>query len=401
MCIAKFYQQTLLTILIILIFGIIFYTPYRFNLMNDTELLHLLALLKIEGVGDIVAKKLLNHCGSAEEIFKTKASFLSSIDGIGHVLIKNLKNKSVFKLAEDELKFIQNNNINFLHYQDENYPNRLKHCIDSPVLIFASGNINLNNRKIISIVGTREITSYGTEFCKKLVEDLAPLNPIIVSGFAYGVDIIAHKTAMDNNLQTIGVIAHGLNQVYPKVHKKYVAKMEENGGFLTEFWSTSNPEKENFVKRNRIVAGMSEATIVIESAEKGGSLITANLANDYNRDVFAVPGRISDKFSQGCNNLIKTQRANLLTSAADLIYILNWEIASQASNDNSVQKQLFISLDNDEQKTYDYLQQNGKQELDIIAIECGLPVFKTSSILMNMELKGVIRPLPGKLFEAI
>jgi len=399
MCIAKFYQQTLLTILKLLIFELLFYTPYSFNLMNDTELLHLLALLKIEGVGDIVAKKLLNHCGSPEKIFKTKASVLSAIDGIGQVLIKNLKDKSVFKLAESELKFIQDNNINLVHYQDENYPNRLKHCMDAPVLMFASGNMNLNNRNIISIVGTREITSYGTEFCKKLIEDLAPLNPIIVSGFAYGVDIIAHKAAMNYNLQTIGVIAHGLNQVYPKVHKKYVAKMEENGGFLTEFWSTSNPEKENFVKRNRIVAGMSEATIVIESAEKGGSLITANLANDYNRDVFAVPGRTTDKFSQGCNNLIKTQRANLLTSAADLIYILNWEL--EHKDKKVIQKQLFVSLDSDEQKIYDYLQQHGKEELDSIALECDFPVFRISSVLMNMELKGVIRPLPGKLFEAI
>lgn len=399
MCNAKFYQQTLLTILILLIFEVLFYTPYSFNLMNDTELLHLLALLKIEGVGDIVAKKLLNHCGSPEKIFKTKASVLSAIDGIGQVLIKNLKDKSVFKLAEAELKFIQDNNISLLHYQDENYPNRLKHCMDAPVLMFASGNMNLNNRKIISIVGTREITSYGTEFCKKLIEDLAPLNPIIVSGFAYGVDIVAHKAAMEHNLQTVGVIAHGLNQVYPKVHKKYVAKMEENGGFLTEFWSTSNPEKENFVKRNRIVAGMSEATIVIESAEKGGSLITANLANDYNRDVFAVPGRTTDKFSQGCNNLIKTQRANVLTSAADLIYILNWEL--EHKDQKVIQKQLFVSLDSDEQKIYDYLQQHGKEELDSIALECDFPVFRISSVLMNMELKGVIRPLPGKLFEAI
>ncbi len=367
--------------------------------MNDTELLHLLALLKIEGVGDIVAKKLLNHCGSAEKIFKTKASILSSIDGVGDVLIKNLKDKSVFKLAESELKFIQDNAIQLWHYQDENYPNRLKQCIDAPVLLFASGSMNLNQRKIISIVGTREITSQGTEFCRKLIEDLAPLNPIIVSGFAYGVDITAHKAAMDNNLQTIGVIAHGLNQVYPKVHKKYVAKMEENGGFLTEFWSTSNPEKENFVKRNRIVAGMSEATIVIESAEKGGSLITANLANDYNRDVFAVPGRTTDKFSQGCNNLIKTQRANLLTSAADLIYILNWELHQK--EEKVIQKKLFISLDDDEQKIYDYLQPKGKQELDTIALECGFPVFRISSILVNMELKGIIRPLPGKKFEVV
>jgi DNA processing protein len=367
--------------------------------MSDTELLHLLALLKVEGVGDIVAKKLLFHCENAESIFKTKSSKLTSIDGIGKSLIKNLKDKSVLKLAEQELRFIKDNNINLLYYQDNEYPNRLKHCIDSPVLMFTSGNIDLNNQKIISIVGTREVTPYGTEFCKKLIEDLAPLNPIIVSGFAYGVDIVAHKVAMDCQLQTVGVIAHGLNQVYPKVHKKYVAKMEENGGFMTEFWSTSNPEKENFVKRNRIVAGMSEATIVIESAEKGGSLITANLANDYNRDVFAVPGRTTDKYSQGCNNLIKTQRAHLLTSAADILYILNWEL--QQKGDKVIQKQLFVSLDENEQKIYDFLIQNGKKELDTIALECDFPVFKMSSILLNMELKGVIRPLPGKLFEAI
>ena len=367
--------------------------------MNDIELLHLLALLKVDGIGDVLAKKLLNHFQSAEEIFKNKATQLAAVDGIGKVVIKNLKDKSVFEAAKAELHFIKENNINVFFYKDENYPNRLKHCIDGPILLFSSGKIDFTNRKIISIVGTREITSYGTEFCKKLIEDLAPLNPIIVSGFAYGVDIVAHKTAMDNNLQTIAVVAHGLNQVYPKVHKKYVAKMEENGGFLTEFWSTSNPEKENFVKRNRIVAGMCEATIVIESAEKGGSLITANLANDYNRDVFAVPGRISDKFSQGCNNLIKTQRAHLLSSAADVLYILNWEL--QAKEEKVIQKQLFITLENDEQKLYDYLIKNGKQLLDVIALDCDLPVFKTASILLNMELKGVVRPLPGKLFEVV
>lgn len=375
------------------------YTPNRFNTMNDTELLHLLALLKVDGIGDVLAKKLLNHFQSAEEIFKSKAIQLASVDGIGKVVIKNLKDKSVFESAKAELHFIKENNINVLFYKDENYPYRLKHCIDGPILLFSSGTIDFTNRKIISIVGTREITSYGTEFCKKLIEDLAPLNPIIVSGFAYGVDIVAHKAAMDNNLQTIAVVAHGLNQVYPKVHKKYVAKMEENGGFLTEFWSTSNPEKENFVKRNRIVAGMCEATIVIESAEKGGSLITANLANDYNRDVFAVPGRISDKFSQGCNNLIKTQRAHLLSSAADVLYILNWEL--KPKEDKAIQKQLFVTLENDEQKIYDYLQKNGKQLLDVIALDCDFPVFKISSTLLNMELKGVVRPLPGKLFEVV
>jgi DNA processing protein len=394
MVITKFYQQTLLTILIfVLTFDTQLFT------MDNSELIHLLALLKVDGVGDIMAKKLINHCGSAENIFKTRVSKLASIDGVGQALIKNLKDKSVLKLAEAEFDYIEENNIDVLYYQDIKYPDRLKHCIDSPILMFTSGSMDLNNRKIISIVGTREITSYGTEFCKKLIEDLAPLNPIIVSGFAYGVDIVAHKAAMDYQLQTVGVIAHGLNQVYPKVHKKYVAKMEENGGFMTEYWSTSNPEKENFVKRNRIVAGMSEATIVIESAEKGGSLITANLANDYNRDVFAVPGRTTDKYSQGCNNLIKTQRAHLLTSAADILYILNWEL--EQKGEKVIQKQLFVSLDENEQKIYDFLIQNGKKELDTIALECDFPVFKMSSILLNLELKGVIRPLPGKLFEAI
>jgi DNA processing protein len=247
-------------------------------------------------------------------------------------------------------------------------------------------------------VGTRQITSYGNEFCRKLIEDLAPLDPVIVSGFAYGVDIVAHQLAMEHNLQTIAVMAHGLNQIYPKTHKKYVAKIEQNGGFMTEFWSSSNPDKENFVRRNRIVAGMSEATIVIESADRGGSLITANMANDYNRDVFAVPGRVTDKYSQGCNNLIKTQKANLLTSAADLVYILNWDIQKELK---PVQKQLFVTLDADEQKVYDYLLKTGKEVMDIIALRCEFPIYKISGMLLNMELKGVIRPLPGKLFEAI
>lgn len=366
--------------------------------MSDQELLHILALLKVDGVGDIIAKKLLSHCGNAEAVFKTKFSQLDAIDGIGSVLLYNLKDKTIFEKAEQELKYIRDNNINVSYFMDEDYPYRLKQCIDGPVLLFSVGNINIKDRRIISIVGTRKITSYGIDFCNKLIGDLSPLNPVIVSGFAYGADIAAHQAAMDNDLQTIAVLAHGLNQIYPREHKKYIKRMEEDGGFVTEFWSSSNPEKENFVRRNRIVAGISEATIVIESAEKGGSLITAHVANDYNRDVFAVPGRISDKYSQGCNNLIKTQKANLLSSAADLIYILNWDLEKDAK---PVQKQLFVELDDDEQKVYDYLQKNGKELLDIIAIECHFPIHKMAGMLTNMELKGVVRPLPGKLFEAI
>lgn len=366
--------------------------------MTTSDLFYVLALQRVEGVGDIMAKKLISQCGSAESVFKTKTNQLAAIDGVGSILLKNLKDQSVFDKANKELEFIQNNNINVSYFQDDNYPDKLKHCFDAPVLLFTAGNINLKNRKIISIVGTRQITSYGTEFCKKLIEDLVPLDPIIVSGFAYGVDIVAHQLAIENNLQTIGVLAHGLNQIYPKNHKKYMAKMEANGGFMTEFWSSTNPDKENFVKRNRIVAGIAEATIVIESADRGGSLITANMANDYNRDVFAVPGRTTDKYSAGCNNLIKTQKANVLTSADDLIYMLNWDIKEEPK---AVQKQLFVTLDSDEQKIYDYLLKTGKELMDIIALECEFPIYRISALLLNMELKGVIRPLPGKLFEAI
>lgn len=366
--------------------------------MSEQNIIYLLALLRVDGVGDIMAKKLLTHFGTAENVLNANPKQLAAIDGVGSVLLRNFKDKNIFEKAQREFDFIRDNDIDILSYQDENYPERLKHCIDGPVLLFSAGNISLKNRKIISIVGTRQITSYGTEFCRKLIEDLAPLDPIIVSGFAYGVDIVAHQLAMENNLQTIGVLAHGLNQIYPKTHKKYMAKMEQNGGFMTEFWSTSNPDKENFVRRNRIVAGMTEATIVIESADKGGSLITANMANDYNRDVFAVPGRITDKYSMGCNNLIKTQKANVLTSAADLIYILNWDITKE---NKPIQKQLFVTLDPDEQKVYDYLLKTGKELMDIIALHCDFPIYRISGLLLNMELKGVIRPLPGKMFEAI
>ena len=366
--------------------------------MNEQELFSILALQKVDLVGDIVAKKLLNHFEKASDVFSAKANILTSMDGIGSILVKNLKDKSIFQKAEVELKFIQDNHIDVHFYKHNSYPDKLKHCFDAPILLFSTGNINLKQTKIISIVGTRQVTSHGAEFCRNLIAEIAPLNPIIVSGFAYGVDIVAHQAAMEHNLQTIGVLAHGLNQIYPSSHKKYCKKMEENGGFMTEFWSNSNPDKENFVKRNRIVAGMTEATIVIESAERGGSLITASLANDYNRDVFAVPGRITDKYSLGCNNLIKTQKANLLTSAADLIYMLNWDIKESKKG---VQKQLFVDLLPDEKKVYDYLLQNGTEEMDVIALECQFPIYLLSGMLLNMELKGVIRPLQGKKFEAI
>lgn len=367
--------------------------------MTENQLLHILALQHVPNIGDITAKKLINHCGSVEAVFNEKRHNLLKIDGIGSIVISDLFNKSHFKKAEEELRFIKDNNISCLYFTYNDYPERLKHCIDSPILLFQTGNVNLKNQRIISIVGTRKITSSGVDFCNKLVEELAVFNPIIVSGFAYGTDITAQKAALKYNLQTIGCLAHGLNQVYPKVHKKYVADIEKHGGFLTDFWSSDAFDRNNFLKRNRIIAGLSEATIVIESAEKGGSLVTADIANSYNRDVFAVPGRTTDTQSVGCNNLIKFQKAHLLSNPMDIPYMLNWELESNEKP--TIQKQLFVDLTEEERLIYNYLKEKEKQQLDIIALDCNMPIFKVAGILLNMELKGVVRPLPGKLFEVI
>jgi DNA processing protein len=366
--------------------------------MPDTELFYCLALQKAEGVGAVNAKKLIVHCGTAEAVFKEKSKHLSKIDGIGHFVLKGLKSKTLFKAAEREINFISKNSISCHLITDDAYPNKLKHCPDAPIILFSKGHINLDNRKIISIVGTRNITGYGKDVLKNLITELVPYNPIIVSGLAYGVDIFAHKLAVKHNLQTIAVLAHGLDRIYPAVHKNTVAKMLENGGLFTEFWSQTTPERENFVKRNRIIAGLSEATIVIESAAKGGSLITAEIANSYNRDVFAVPGKLTDAFSKGCNNLIKTNRAALLNAVADLRYLLNWEEETKAK---SVQKKLFVQLKTEEKPIYNFLKENGKQQLDQIALHCNMPIHKAVTILFNLEMNGVVQPLPGKVYKIV
>ncbi|GAA0872803.1 DNA-processing protein DprA [Gangjinia marincola] len=364
--------------------------------MNDSELLYLLALQHVPNIGDASAKKLLHHVGSAEGIFKEKKSNLLRIDGIGEARIKDLFDPVHRNAATAELSYIKEHTVDVSYFMDSTYPENLKHCLDGPLLLFSRGNINLNNSKVISVVGTRKVTSHGIDFCNRLMEELGPVNPIIVSGFAYGVDITAHKAAIKNNLQTIGCLAHGLNQIYPKTHQKYTIQVEENGGFYTDFWSSDEFERNNFLKRNRIIAGISQATIVIESAEKGGSLVTAEIANSYNRDVFAVPGRTSDSQSKGCNNLIKQQKAHLLTSAADLVYMLGWQLDEKPA----VQKSLFVELDAEEKAVYGVLKE-GKLHLDQIALNTDIAGYKIASILLNMELNGLVRPLPGKLFELI
>lgn len=365
--------------------------------MKTEKLLAILRLQKSKAIGDILAKKLIIAVGDVEQLFSEKPSSLQKINGIGSFAIQHLFDKENIKLAEQELAFIEKNNYQYTYFLDADYPKNLLQCIDSPILLFKDGNINLENDKIISIVGTRNMSTYGKDFCEQLIEELAVYNPIIVSGFAYGVDICAHKAAIKNRLQTIAVLAHGFEQIYPKVHKKYMRQVMENGGFYTEFGFEESPLRENFLRRNRIVAGISKATIIIESADKGGSLVTADIANSYDREVFALPGKVTDHYSKGCNNLIKNNQAVLLTSSNDIIKMLNWDVVSKPKK--AIQQELFITLTEQEQAIYNHLKSQGKQLLDEISLDCNIPMYQLSSVLLQMELKGITKPLPGKMFE--
>lgn len=361
--------------------------------MDNDELIALLALKKATLIGDIMAKKLIRTFGSAQEVFKQSMREIAAIEGIGDKKSQFIKIPALFERAKKELDYIYENNITTRVYYNDDYPERLKYCVDSPIIYFEKGNIDLTNPYTLSIVGTRQITSHGAGFLEKFIAELAPLKPTIISGYAYGVDILAHKLAIQHGLQTIAVMGHGLNQTYPRNHEAHNNEMMKNGGFITDFWHTDTFDRKNFLGRNRIIAGLSEATVVIESADKGGSLVTAELANGYNREVFAVPGRITDKYAAGCNALIKQAKAHMLTTAADVPYILGWQVRNTA-----VQKQLFVELTDAEKEVYRYLKANEKEMLDIIALEIHKPVHQVASLLMNMELKGVVKPLPGKMF---
>ena len=366
--------------------------------MEEEKLLAILRLQRSKAVGDILAKKLIVNVGDVAQIFKEKKTTLAKINGIGDHVLKHLFDSSNVLKAKQELDYIQENNIQYPYFLEDGYPTNLLNCIDAPILIFKDGRIDISNDKIISIVGTRNMSSYGRDFCNQLIKELSIYNPIIVSGFAYGVDICAHKAAIKNNLQTIAVLAHGFEHTYPKVHKKYIHPVNEKGGFISEFWHDDPPQRENFLKRNRIVAGISKATIIIESAKKGGSLVTADIANSYDRDVFALPGRASDIFSKGCNDLIKNNKAAVVTAASDIVKMLNWDLQEKPV---PIQQQLFLELNEKEQKIYDFLHFKGQQVIDVISLECNIPVFQLSPLLLQLEMKGVLKPLPGKLFELI
>ncbi|MEN8788323.1 MAG: DNA-processing protein DprA [Flavobacteriaceae bacterium] len=367
--------------------------------MSINEHIAALRLQSIPQIGNITAKKLVAHCGSPSAVFSDKKKALLSIEGIGEYTLKGLFDTRYLDAALEEYNFVKRSGIGMWIFTEADFPKNLNHCPDGPILLFSKGRIRLQQQKIISVVGTRNMTERGRSFCERFIEDIAALNPIIVSGFALGVDICVQRAAIKHGLQTIGCLAHGLNQIYPRTHAPFMKPVMDNGGFLSEFWSTSRPERENFLRRNRIIAGLSQATVVVESAEKGGSLVTADLAAGYNRDVFAVPGRPGDLYSEGCNNLIKQQKAQLLTSAADLVYMLNWNLEPVKSR--PVQKRLFVELQDSEKTIYEFLLVDGKQQLDSIAVNCDLPIFKVSSTLLEMEMKGIVRCLPGKVFEAV
>lgn len=362
----------------------------------DENLKYKIAISLIPHIGDMRAKRLISYCGSAEAVFSEKKAALEKIPGIGEANAKAVLTQKVFDRVEQEIKFIEKNKITPLFYLDKEYPKRLTHCEDSPVLLYFKGKANLNSEKIISIIGTREATDYGKQLCEKLIADLAPYNPIIVSGLAYGIDICAHKAAMDNNLTTVCGLGHGLDKIYPAVHRTYAEKMLENGGWLSDFTSGTTPDRENFPRRNRIVAGMSDATIVVESKVGGGSLITADIANSYNRDVFAFPGRINDECSVGCNNLIKQNKAALIQSAADIIYIMGWE---QKLKNAPIQKQLFVELKPEEEILVNLLKEKESVNVDDICLFAKMPMSKVSSLLLTLEFSGIVKSLPGKRYR--
>lgn len=373
-------------------------SPIKFHFMiSKNELLHVMALQRVPNLGDTSAKKLIQAVGSAEGVFKERKEKLIKIEGIQAFRLKDLSLDQYLSEAAFEYQRLESNQWGYRYFLDKNYPERLKHCWDGPILYFQKGNIDLQEKLILSIVGTRKATSYGISFCEQLLESLQFLNPVIVSGFAYGIDITAQRKAMELGLQTIGCLAHGLNQIYPRIHQKFVPDLLTHGGLISEFWSDDTFDRKNFLKRNRIIAGISDATIVIESAESGGSLVTADIANSYNREVFAVPGRSSDPLSFGCNHLIKTQQAHMLTGAEDIIYIMGWE----SNIKKPKQIQLFVELTTEESIVRDFLKERDKEGLDLIAFSCGIPTFKMASILLNLELKGLVQPLPGKMFQWI
>ena len=361
------------------------------------DLLYQVALTLVPNIGDVHAKALISIYGDAHSVFKAKKKELENIEGIGTVRARSIKDFTDFSSSEEEIEFIEKYKITPLFITDADYPKRLLNCFDCPSLLYYRGNADLNTAKIISIVGTRNNSAYGKLVCENLIEGLRSENVLIVSGLAFGIDTIAHKSALKNDLQTVAVLAHGLDRIYPDQNKSLAKQITGQGGLLTEFISKSNPDKQNFPKRNRIVAGMCDAVIVIESGKKGGSLITAELGNGYNKDVFAIPGRVNDTKSEGCNYLIRNNKAALINSADDFLELMNWKQTPKPSAKK--QRELFIELSPDERTIVGILQQKDGTHIDELYFKSGLSSSAVATALLMLEMQNVVASLPGKVYK--
>jgi DNA processing protein len=353
------------------------------------------ALTFIKGIGPINAKNLITYFGNAENIFKAKPRDVVKFKKLGELILdESIKNQAL-KRAEEEIQFAEKNKIKIHYFLDKTYPYRLKECEDSPVILYSTGDLDLNSGHFLAAVGTRNITSYGRENCNKIIREMSIIqqDAVIVSGLAYGVDSAAHKAALNENLPTIAVVAHGLNTIYPALHRSLAERIVKKGGaIVTEYPINTKIDASFFVQRNRIIAGLSDCSLIVESAEKGGALLTASAANNYNRDVFAIPGRIDDVFSQGCNNLIKTNQAQAVTSAEDIANFMGWKKFAPH------QQTIFAELTEEERKIVEILHKNQLNANDL-SRELNIPVQKMVSMLILMEFKGLVQSLPGGMFK--
>lgn len=362
----------------------------------DQERLSFVALHRVPGIGDFLVKQLVSYCGSAEAVFKTSPTKLLKIPGVGELSVEAIRNSNTFAEAEKELRKAEKEEVDLVVYTDKRYPHRLKTIEDAPALLYVKGNQNLNVAKTVGIVGTRQATEYGKDMVDKICQELIPHQALIISGLAYGIDIQAHKSALKHGLHTVGVMGSGMDVIYPAAHKDTARKMMNQGALVTENPFGTKPDAHNFPARNRIIAGLSDALIVVEAAEKGGALITADIANSYNKDVFAVPGNLNQTYSEGCNKLIKTNRANLFMSVKDLEYIMNWSAESAASHQMSLD---LTSYEPEEQTILRLLKdRNAPMLVDELSFKSALPPSQLASLLLTLELKNAVKALPGKMF---
>lgn len=375
------------------------------NIIDPKEVLHCLALQQMPGVGIISARSLYDVFNNATDVFARRSDLVHYTHPAQRKLINMLDCPEAFRRAEQEMEFAEKGGIQCITIGDRRYPSRLRECPDAPLVLFHKGNTDLNALRVVSIVGTRNATDYGRQLCNDFIHDLKELCPgtLIVSGLAYGIDIASHRASLAQGLPTVGVLAHGLDRIYPAVHRKTAIEMLEQGGLLTEYMSGTNPDRQNFVQRNRIVAGMCDAAIVVESAAKGGALITAGLASDYHRDCFAFPGRVGDNHSIGCNALIRDNKAALILSAEDFVKAMCWETAlADKLAPVAVQRQLFLDLSPEEEALVAALakHEDGLQ-INILVVETDIPINRASALLFELEMKGVVRALAGGVYKVV